>query len=172
VLPIVNIVLGAALLVSGRKLFWLFVAAGGFIAGIQFADRFLRGPEWLTLFIGIAFGIVFALLAVFLKSFAIGLAGFVLGGAILSGLAGSLGLNDGGTNWILFIIGGVLGIIFVSLLFDWALIGLSSFAGASLLVQSFNLKNPASGLAFLALIILGVVIQTSSMRKDKRKHDD
>lgn len=96
----------------------------------------------------------------------------VLGGAILAGLAGSIGLNDGGTNWSLFIIGGVIGIVLISLLFDWALIGLSSFAGASLLVQALDLKNAVSGLAFLALIMLGIVVQTSSMRKEKRRQDD
>ena len=167
---VINIVLGAALLVSGRKLFWLFVAAGGFVAGIQFATRFIHGPEWLTIVIGLAVGIAFAVLAMFLKSFAIGLAGFFLGGSILSGLAGALGFDNGG--WIVYIVGGIIGIILVGMLFDWALIALSAFGGATLLVQAFHLTRSTNALAFIVLLILGIAIQTSAMRRDRKKHGD
>ncbi len=171
-LSIVNIILGAALLVSGRKLFWLFVAAGGFVAGILIATRVTRGPEWLTILIGLAVGIAFAVLAMFLKSFAIGMAGFFLGGSILSGLAGALGMANGRLSWVIYIVGGVIGIILVGTLFDWALIGLSAFGGASLLLEAFNLKGGIGGLAFIVLLIIGISIQAATMQKEKKRQDD
>ena len=39
-LNVINLILGGALLVAGRKLFWLFVGAAGFVTGIQLATRF------------------------------------------------------------------------------------------------------------------------------------
>lgn len=169
-LSIINIVLGAGMLVAGRKLFWLFIAAGGFVAGVQFATRVVNGPEWLSIAIGIGVGIVFAVLAMFLKSLAIGLAGFFLGGSIISGFAAALGFDNGG--WLIYILGGIIGIILVGLLFDWALITLSAFAGATLIVQGFNLTGSANMLAFIVLLIGGFAIQASDMRKDRKKHDD
>ncbi len=168
-LSVINIILGAGLLVSGRKLFWLFVAAGGFLAGVQFASSFPNGPEWLTLVVGLVVGIAFAILAMFLKTFAIGLAGFFLGGAIISGFASALGMDG---NWIIYIIGGVIGIILVGVLFDWALISLSAFAGASLLTQAFNITGAQSGLVFFVLLIIGVAIQGTAYRKERKGHDD
>ncbi len=167
-LAIINFLLGAALLVLGRKLFWLFVAAGGFVAGVLFATRIIHAPEWLTLIIGIVTGILFAVLAIFLRVIAIGLAGFFLGGSILTTFATALGINTGGLDWAVYVIGGVIGIILVALLFDWALITLSSFAGASLIVQALNLSGTISNLIFVVLFIIGVVIQGTILRNDRR----
>jgi hypothetical protein len=164
-LSVINIIIGAALLVAGRRLFWLFVMAGGFVAGVQFATRVIQGPEWLTIIIGLIAGIAFAILARFLKMFAIGIAGFVLGGSILSSFAGALGLD---TNWIVWIAGGVIGIILVAVLFDWALINLSAFAGAALLVQSLNISDAIRDAAFIVLLIAGVIIQAAGMRAEKK----
>jgi hypothetical protein len=167
-LSLINLLLGAALLILGRRLFWLFVAAGGFIAGVTFATNFLNGPEWLTLLIGIVTGIIFAVLAMFLRVFAIWLAGFFLGGSFLSAFAGALGIDSSGTNLIIYIVGGVIGIILVAVLFDWALITLSSFAGAALVVQSLNIAGSGSEVIFFVLMIIGVVIQGTMMRRDRR----
>jgi len=169
-LAVFNALLGIGLLVAGRKLFWLFIAAAGFIAGVQLAGRFLDGPEWVILIIGLVVGVLFAVLAVFLRVIAIGLAGFFMGGSILTAMAGAMGVADGG-GWIVYIIGGVIGILLVSLLFDWALITLSSFAGAALIVQTFNLGPAVASPIFVALVIIGLVIQGTVKRRET-KHGD
>jgi hypothetical protein len=70
-------IVGAALLVFGRKLFWLFVAGIGFIAGLNVATSYLKGsPQWLILLLALVAGLIGALLAVFAQSIAIGIAGF------------------------------------------------------------------------------------------------
>jgi arginine exporter protein ArgO len=87
----------------------------------------------------------------------------------LSGVAGAFGFEAGG--WIIYIVGGILGIILISMLFDWALIGLSAFGGATLLVQGFALEGSSSALVLIVLLILGFGIQASAMQKDRKKHD-
>jgi hypothetical protein len=167
-LSIINLILGALLLVAGRKLFWLFVGAAGFLTGIQLATRFWQGPDLLAIVVGLVIGVIFALLAIVLQGLVIGAAGFLIGGYILMVLASMFGMDlAGATTWIVYIVGGVIGVILISLLFDWALIILSSLAGASLILQSFLPQNAAGGILFFILFLLGVLIQGSILRRDR-----
>src|SRR6185436_393679 len=125
-LNLINVILGGALLVTGRKLFCLFVGGIGFITGMQLTARFWNGPEGLAIVAGLVIGLIFAGLAVFLQTVAIGIAGFLAGGYTLSALAGMLGLQTSAVNWVVYIVGGIIGVILVSYLFDWAVITLSS----------------------------------------------
>jgi hypothetical protein len=164
-LNVINLLLGGALLLAGRKLFWLFVGAAGFVTGIQLATRFWQGPEWLAIVIGLVIGMIFALLAVFLQAALIAIAGFLTGGYVLTVLASMLGLQVSGmTTWIVYVLGGILGVVLVSFLFDWALITLSSLAGAALIVQAFD---PQGGIVFLILFFLGVLIQGTILRRER-----
>lgn len=165
---LVNLLLGIALLIWGRRLFWLFVAAAGFVTGMQFAARSLHGPEWLGIVIGLAVGLLAALLAVFLKTLAIGIAGFLAGGSVLLGLAGLFSLDTGILSWVIYLIGGIGGILIVSAFFDWALILLSSLGGASLITGALDTGRLAGGILFLALTVIGIIIQASQMKKDKK----
>ena len=92
-LGLTNVIVGGALLVAGRKLFWLFIGALGFITGIQVTASIWQGPDWLLLVIGVVVGIIFALLATFLQALAIGVAGFLAGGYVLTILTGMLGID-------------------------------------------------------------------------------
>jgi hypothetical protein len=167
-LNVINLLLGGALLVAGRKLFWLFVGAAGFVTGIQLATRFWQGSDVLIIIVGLVVGVIFALLAIFLQAILIGIAGFLTGGYVFSMLATTLGIDvTGAMTWIIYIIGGVLGVILVSILFDWALITLSSLAGAALIVQAFYLQGAAGGLLFFILFIAGVIFQGSLLRREK-----
>lgn len=166
-LTFINAILGAALLLTGRKLFWLFVAAAGFVTGFQLTTRYFQGAEGLSIIVGLVVGAIFAILAIFLQTIAIGIAGFLAGGYILQTLIAMLGFETAASTWIIFIIGGITGVLLVSFLFDWAIITLSSLAGASLLVQAFNLQR--SGLIFLILFLAGVIIQGLAHRNEIRQ---
>ena len=163
----INLLLGASLLVAGRKLFWLFVGALGFIIGMQLTSRFWNGPQAIAIIVGVIVGIIFALLAIFIETLAIGAAGFLAGGFVLTTLAGMLGIDRGALYWIIYAIGGILGIILVMLLLDWALITLSSLAGASLIVQSLYSQSAVGGVLFFVLFIAGVLIQGSVLRREE-----
>jgi hypothetical protein len=166
-LTFINAILGGALLVAGRKLFWLFVGAAGFVTGFQLTTRFFQGPEGVAIIVGLVVGVIFAVLAVFLQTIAIGIAGFLAGGYILQVLASMFGLDTASITWIIYIVGGIIGVLLVSFLFDWALITLSSLAGASLIVQAFNLER--SGLIFIILFLAGVIIQGTTHRNEIRQ---
>lgn len=166
-LALLNAVLGAALLVTGRKLFWLFVGVIGFAVGVELTARFWRGSESGLILIGLGVGFLFALLAIFLQTVAIGAAGFFGGGYVLLALAVILGLDRGLLAWGAFLVGGILGVILVGFLFDWALITLSSFAGASMIVDAFGLQRAAGGVILLVLFIIGVAVQGAALRREK-----
>jgi hypothetical protein len=164
----INLILGIGLLLLGRKLFWLFVATAGFFAGVEVAARFWQGSEALTIVVGIVVGILFALLAMALKTLAISIAGFFLGGSALLSLASTFGIEQG--VFILYIIGGILGVIFLSIFFDWALIIISSLAGASMIAQTVDVAQPVAAAIFVILLVIGIIIQSNDMRKNS-KHD-
>jgi hypothetical protein len=163
----INLILGAALLLAGRKLFWLFIGIIGFITGLQLASRLVSGPEWVAVLIAVFVGIIFAVLAVFIEALAIGIAGFLAGGYILTTFTGMLGLNDGLLYWLFYGIGGIIGILLVMFLFDWALITLSSLAGASLIVQSLYPGGGAGGILFIILVLVGIVVQGLTLQREE-----
>ena len=168
-LSLLNIILGGTLLVLGRRLFWLFVAAIGFVIGIQAANRFFHGSEITMIVAGLVLGIVFALIAIFVESLAIGIAGFLGGGYVLLSIASLFGLDQGATTWVAFILGGIIGVALIAFLFDWALISISSLAGASMIVGGFHFSSSNGSVIFLVLLIAGVLIQGTELRKNGPK---
>jgi hypothetical protein len=169
-MAILSVLVGAALLFFGRKVFWLFVAGAGFVAGLGFANRVLQAPEAIGVIIGIGIGLLAALLAVFLQRFAIGLAGFLVGGYLAwQYLVPLFHLQHGWLPWLAFIIGGIIGLILVDVFLDWALIALSSLAGASLVTDALNLSGGIALLAFIILIAIGVSYQARELRGDRRR---
>ena len=168
-MTIINALLGAALLFFGRKVFWLFVAGAGFMVGMDFAARILNGPEWLSIAAGVAVGILAALLAVFVQRFAIGLAGFLGGGYLAMQVLPFLNLDYSWIPWAAFILGGIIGVILVSAFFDWALIILSSLAGALLLTGELNLNKMAGLTLMIVIAALGIFVQARELRREKKK---
>jgi len=160
-----DVILGSGLLLAGRRLFWLLLGAIGFAIGVETARRLLHGTDLLTLVAAIGLGIVFALLAVFIESIAIGLAGFLGGGYVLLTLAGILGLQGRVADITAFVIGGILGLALVVLLFDWALISISSLAGAAMVVGGLGLGPGIRGPVYLALLLVGVLVQGFTLRR-------
>lgn len=164
-IAILNVILGGALLIAGRRLFWLLVGAIGFLIGVELASRYIHGSEVLLLIGALVVGAIFALVAVFVESVAIGLAGFLGGGYALLGLASLAGLSGGTVSLIVFVVGGILGVLLTVLLFDWALITISSLAGASMIVASIALRASSRPVVYLGLVLAGVLIQGLSMRQ-------
>ena len=66
------------LLFLGRKLFWLFVAAVGFVVGMEAATTlYPHQPDW-SLIVGLILGLIGAVAAIFVQKAAIGIAGFLV----------------------------------------------------------------------------------------------
>ncbi len=167
---IFEIILGISMLIFGRRLFWLFVGTAGFIAGMHFAVSFLHGATgWTALAIAVMAGLLGALFAIFLQRLAIAVAGFVLGGYVLPVILREFGLLSGYSHWILFLIGGIAGLLLVAVLFDWALIIISSMSGAALIIDHLHAGMYFRGLLFALLMTVGIIVQAGLMRKDPRR---
>ncbi|NUM47621.1 MAG: DUF4203 domain-containing protein [Anaerolineales bacterium] len=172
---VINIFLGFAVLLTGRKLFWLFIAALGFLAGASLGPRFIEAdPAWLIWVFSLGLGFVGALLAVFLKRLAVSLAGFVGGWYLMMTLATTFDWQLGNTAWVLYLIGGLIVSGVVSGLYDWALIFLSSIVGALAIVQGLDLSlSPVLvSLLLLALIVAGVSAQNRAWRAEHPARPD
>ena len=166
-MPIIwlRILAGIGLLVLGRKLFWLFVGVLGFIWGIHAATAFFPGrPEWIVIAIALMAGVLGALIAVFVQWLAVGLAGFLAGGYIAARLLHVAALTTGNTYWIIFLIGGIIGLILIIILFGWALIILSSLVGAGLITENLSLSHSGALILFFVLAIAGILIQSRLLR--------
>jgi hypothetical protein len=162
---IISVLIGIAVLVAGRRLFWLFVGAVGFAVGLSLAFQLLADqPAWLILVAALILGIVGAVVAIFVQTAAVGVAGFLAGGYFVIGLLQRFGLDLSQWGWLIFIIGGVIGVILALFLFDAALIILSSLTGASLIVQVTNFSPLVTTAIFIVLVVIGIVIQTTTGR--------
>ena len=167
-ITVVNMVFGLIVLTLGRKLFWLFVGFIGFAVGFHYGASVWQLHSQLLLF-GIATlaGIIGAVLAVFFQKIAVGLAGFAGGGYITLNLITLLGIRLDQLEWLPYLIGGVIGMLMLFFIFDWALILISSLAGASMITQSLTLSPGLEFGLFLILVIGGLVIQTVLYRKSE-----
>ena len=167
---IANILIGIAVLTLGRKLFWVFVGAAGFVLGSSLAAQFLSGrPEWMVVATALAAGVVGLLLAIFLQRLAVGIAGFVMGSYALASLFLAVGLSGKGWLWLALVGGGIVGAALVLAMFDLALIALSCLVGAELIVQATDFSPLVTFLLFVVLVVVGAAIQTGMLRKDKYK---
>lgn len=154
---------GLAVLLFGRRLFWLFVGGIGFIAGFDIASQALQGQSpWIILIIALVVGIIGAIASIFIQRIVVGLAGFFAGGYFLSTLAATqFHQTSEPANWLAFIIGGIVGAILTMTLLNPALIFLSSLAGATAVAENVPLDEPKQALLFFVLLIFGIIVQTT-----------
>jgi len=166
--PLIHVAAGIFLLVGGRKFFWFFVGAIGFITGLTFADQIpaVDSPV-IILATGIILGIIGIVIALFMQSFAIFAGGFLAGSYIAYMIVASFGLIPRELFWIAYIAGGIAGAILLFFLFDWALIALSSIAGASIIINTFTLDPEIETVIVIVLALSGIFIQTKLLLRDK-----
>jgi hypothetical protein len=167
---IIYIIVGLILLTSGRKLYWLFTGIAGFAAGLYLASIFVSTElEWLHWLIAILIGILGAVLARVVQKAAVGAAGFVAGGYGLIFLLNMLNVHIGKVTWPFFLGGGLVGLVLVLTLFEVALILLTTWAGATLVVQGMNFSSWIETLTFFVLLFIGLGTQFASLRVERRK---
>ena len=157
----VTLLVGLAVLLFGRRLFWLFVGAAGFAVGLHVAPAaFPSGPEWLVVVAALVLGIVGAVLAIVLQWVAVGLGGFFVG--VHGGLAAAAALGiDGPWLWAGVFAAGIVVAALVLWLWDPVLILLSALVGAALLTPLVPVPPVARPWMFLGLVVVGIAIQVS-----------
>src|ERR1700757_3114924 len=163
---ILGVLIGIVILFFGRKLFWLCVAAVGFAVGVEIAPHLVNEPSsLLALLVALAFGVLGALLALFLQKIAIAVLGFFAGGKLVSAIAAAFFVHYAQYSTIIFVVGGIIGAILLLAVFNWALIVVSSFIGAYLIQSAILLPPTGSTIVFIGLAILGIVVQAASFRR-------
>src|SRR6266480_1252153 len=144
--PVVGALIGIVILFFGRKLFWLCVAAVGFLAGIELAPHLVTEPSPLL-------------------ELAVAVVGFLAGGKLASAIAAAFFVHYSQYSTIIFVVGGLIGAMLLLFLFDWALIVVSSFIGAHMIQNAIVLPPSGSTIVFLGLAIVGMVVQAASLRR-------
>ena len=165
---IVGALIGAVILLFGRKLFWLCVAAVGFATGVELAPHLAHEPSpLLALAIALVLGLIGALLALFLQKVAIAVLGFLAGGKLAGAIAAAFFVQYAQYSTVIFLAGGIIGAILLLVLFDWALIVVSSLIGAHLIQSTIMLPASGSTILFIGLAIIGILIQAASLRRSE-----
>ncbi len=160
------LIVGTAMLLLGRRLFWIFVGGTGFVLGALLAAKLLNGrADWVFLAVAAGGGLLGALIAIWAQKFAVGLAGFLAAGYLAHTVALAFTPDPGA--WIAFAVGGIVGSLLLLALFDWTLIALSSLLGAALIAQHIPWPEPLPFIAFVVLLGLGIAIQSRSVRRGR-----
>lgn len=167
----VYIVLGILMLVGGRRFFWVFVGAMGFVAGFTYGKE-IFGLEYETLLIAASILCVIGIvIALFLQGLAIGIAGFLAGSYVTFSLLPVFGEFSLEFTWLIVLIGGVVGLVLSILIIDWMRIFLSSVTGAAIIVHHISPDSWVKPVIWIVLSVAGIVIQTILFLRKKKKED-
>jgi hypothetical protein len=156
---------GLVLLFFGKRMFWLAAALVAFLFGWQLFGEIL-GPG-LSFLLAIVLGVLFAWVAIKFIRIAVYFVGFLAGAIALPYLMGVFGVE---MSWlILALIGGAIGLILIAVAFDWGLILITAWAGASAITFGLNqwvtLDGTLGTAIFLVLMVAGIFWQSANRRK-------
>jgi hypothetical protein len=168
-MALLKLLAGLCALFLGRRLFWLFVGVVGFAFGVDLARQlFKEQPPAVVLIIALTAGVVGAILAYWMQELMIGVVGFLTGGYVAVQLLVAAMPYPGRMIWFALFIGAVLGALLAFTLFDWAIIVLSSFIGAGLVVEALGSEGHAALLVFFVFAALGIAAQAGVKRWPRR----
>ena len=160
-LGFVQLAIGSVLLLMGRRLFWLFVSGLGFFAGFQLGTVFFfNQPAWMQFVLGLFTGALGVVIMIFMQKAAVVYAGFFAGGYLLNSIWLILGIPWRMPIVFLYVIGGVSGAVMSYLLFDQALIVMTSLVGAVFVIESIGVLPGWQLFLFVLLAVVGVIIQS------------
>lgn len=156
--PLFLLIAGAALLLAGRRLFWLFVGLVGFLTVYRWMVPHGVAPP-VRLVVAILAGLLGIFLAIVVQKLAVAVAGFFVGGWAAAQFLGLHMQHPGGIDLAVFVVAGIIAALLAVKVFDFALVLLSSLAGAGLIVDALHLSRGARPLVAVVLIVVGVAVQ-------------
>ena len=160
------VILGLVLLLFGRKLYWAFIAIAGFLLGMALGAEWLADKEqWVRILAAVLAGLAGAVLAIVVQRLAFAIGGFFAGGYLAMSLAARLSNGGDPHSQIWMIVGGIIGAIVAAMVLDWAIIVLSSLAGAVAILSPFapKMSDQVLTLVFLLITVIGIVIQSGQL---------
>jgi hypothetical protein len=100
---------------------------------------------------------------------AFALLGFFGGGFVALVLTQSTMSDNAQLIW--FVLAGVVGAVIAALVMDWAIIVLTSLAGAAAIVTSFAMAPVLQTVLFVVLASVGIAIQSRGLERGIQKRD-
>jgi hypothetical protein len=154
------------LVLSGRKLFWLFVGGMGFVISLSLALQIFGGqPRWMLVLFSLIIGVIGAFLTIFLEKAAVILGGFLAGAYLLASLVNVLNLGHT-FGWLPYLVGGIVGGVLVAAVLEWSLIVLSSLVGVILVIEAVKIEPGLVGAAGILLFLIGIGVQAAVMSRE------
>jgi hypothetical protein len=126
---------------------FLLVFAGKNIFQLCAGDALAMSFEWFMMIIG---------------------AGFLGGGYLLMNIFPSSAQQDP-YSWLIFVIGGIIGMCLMVIAFDLTLITISSLLGALLIINAFHGVEGIRELLFIASVLIGIIVQYLTYGKLKSR---
>jgi len=159
-MAIYNLIVGAVLLLFGRKLFWLVIGITGFLFGMEITGILLTAqPQWLQLAVGLGLGCLGALLAVLAQRLAFTVGGFFGGVFLALKATRAFALPETGAILLLIFAAGVVCAVVAALIMDQAITVLACLVGAGAIVWELKLGPALDFAVFVLLTATGILIQ-------------
>jgi hypothetical protein len=153
------ILIGAGLLILGRKYIWIFTAGVVYFITLEATGKLLADlPYILIIFVALVMGASGALLASVFRPIAISLAVLLSSSYLFSHPAAAYKWFPGQV-WLSYLLGGVLGLVLVAGVSNWTLVVLSSLFGALMVTRGLSISPGWNLVAFLGITLAGIVIQ-------------
>ena len=167
-------VFGGLMLFLGRDMDWLFSLGLGLLVGLKLTTLLdPASPQWMFILLVVAAGVVSVLPYLVYPEASFFLTGFLFGGFLLSEYGSDLlqaffGVGLSGTEWMVFIVGAVIGAAILSVAKEWGIMFATAMAGAFLISDIFTSLSPvAKYLVAGGLFITGSIAQAIIMRVEK-----
>jgi hypothetical protein len=157
--PIFVIAIGIAVLAFGKRLAVLGAAVGALL-GLGLLQLFPVPVDptlaFLVPAVLAALGFFFAGVAKGVVNIVVMVLGTLAGAAIMLGFLDLLGVDFGLVDWLLAVLGGIIGLVLVRRFEDWAMIILAGLVGALLVMRGLSILIPSLGgtLGTLLTVIL------------------
>ena len=178
--PLLLIAFGTVVLLFGKRLSVLGGAVGALL-GVVLLNVFPGEPAlWLQFGAVLGLGLLGFLFAAFARGIidvVILVLGALAGAGLVLGFLNLFGIDWGIGNWLLAVVGGVAGLMFIrssrARKNDWGMIILASLIGALLITRGVTLLIPSmrgttlTTILLLALTVLGIIFEGSLFRGGK-----
>lgn len=174
---VISLLVGAVAAFTGRKVLWLLVGLMGFVAALSFLREvpLLAGTgDPLKMAAAVVVGLIFMGLAQSIVGLAVNAMGFLAGFTIGSSLIAPL-LNQTAFLPIIGIgiVAGLIGIGLAKLSFEWGVILLSAFAGATMMMDALSRMTTVSAAAqtvgAFVLAVFGITFQAGVLKLNSKK---
>ena len=160
--------IGFAVMVMGRHIFWVFIAGLGFVLGLYLSSNYYNAQfEWQVFLISSLVAVVGALLANTLQRLAGGVAGLATGWYLANLLMGYIHLNLGQLETLIPYIVGIISGALILIFFDWGVIIGSSLAGAAIVISGISFNQNVELILLIMFSLLGIAIQTIWFMQDR-----